>query len=73
LTKPPVFKYYLTTLSPQRSSVNFINVLQAAFMHTDPKSVKKDIQVVSFFTLLGSALVKAARRKLLMKLTPDAK
>ncbi len=28
---------------------NFINVLQAAFVHTDPERAKKDSQVVSLF------------------------
>jgi len=54
----------------ESSGVNFINILQAAFMHPDPKSVKKIVvQLSVFFTLLGSARVKAARRTL-MKLTP---
>jgi len=40
--------------------VNFINVLCAAFACTEPKSIKKDSQVVSLFMLLGSAHTKAA-------------
>jgi len=50
--------------------VNFINVLQASFGHTAPKSTKKDSQGVSFFALSGSEGEKAACRAL-MKLTPD--
>jgi len=46
--------------------VNFINVLQAAFMHTDPK---KYSQAVSLFALLRSGIVKAAS-KMLSKSTP---
>ena len=39
------------------------------FTRTDPKSVKKTVKLSSFFPLLGSAGVKAARR-MLVKLTP---
>ncbi len=56
----------LVKLSP---GVNFINVLQAAFAHADPKSVKETIKLSVFFALLGSASVKATRRTLI-KLTP---
>jgi len=52
------------------SEVNFINVLQAAFTHKDFKSTKKTIKLSTFFALLGSARVKAARITM-MKLTPD--
>ncbi len=49
--------------------VNFSNILQAAFTHADLKSAKKTVKLsVSLFALLGSALVKAARRTLI-KLT----
>jgi len=51
--------------------VNFINILQAAFWHLDPKNAKKTDNLTGFFTLLGSASVKAACRKL-MKLTPKS-
>ena len=51
-------------------SVNFINVLRAAFTHADPESAKKTVKSSSFFALLGSARVKAARR-MLMKLNPS--
>ena len=51
-----------------RPSVNFINVLQAAFTLADPKSAKKTVKSSSFFALSGSVSVKAARRTL-MKLT----
>ncbi len=49
--------------------VNFINILQAAFTHEDSKNAKKTVKLSVFFTLLGSARTKAARR-MLMKLTP---
>ena len=50
-----------------RSSIHvckfsFINILQAAFMSTDPKSGKKDHDVKQLFTLLGSAGIKAAHK-----------
>jgi len=43
--------------------------LHAAFTFADPKSAKRYWQLDRIFTLLGSALVKAASKKL-MKLTP---
>jgi len=49
--------------------VNFINVLRAAFVHADPKIVKKNDNLTVFFMLSGSAPVKATRRTL-MKLAP---
>ncbi len=49
--------------------VNFINVLRGAFILSDPKSTKKTVKLLVFFSLLGSARAKAAHRKL-MKLTP---
>ena len=51
------------------SGVNFTNVLCAAFMLVDPKTVKKIENLTVFFTLLGSEGVKAVRR-ILMKLSP---
>ena len=54
----------------QSSGVNFTNVLRAAFALVDPKSAKKAVKLSSFFALLGSSRVKAARRTL-VKLTPD--
>jgi len=50
--------------------LNFINVLCTAFTLADPKSVKKTVKLSIFFTLLGSASVKAAHR-MLMQLSPD--
>ena len=44
------------------SGVNFIIVLQSAFMLADTKSAKKIVKLISFFELLGSACVKAARK-----------
>jgi hypothetical protein len=57
----------LMKLSP---GVNFINFLQAAFMHADPKSTKNTVKLPVFFALSGSVCAKAARR-MLMKLPPD--
>ncbi len=51
------------------SGVNFINILRTAFPLVDPKSVKKIDNLTVFFTLLGSARLKAVRRTL-MKLSP---
>jgi len=53
-------------------SVNFTNVLQAAFTLADTKSTKKTVKSSSFFALSGSASVKAAHRTL-VKLTPTYK
>ncbi len=46
---------------------NFINVLRAAF--TIPKSTKKTVKMSVFFSILGSAGAKSARRTLI-KLNP---
>jgi hypothetical protein len=43
--------------------VNFINFLRAVFTHADPES-KKDSEVVSLFSLSGSAHIKAAHKTL---------
>jgi len=48
--------------------VNFINVLQAAFAHADPKVKKRQSIQQLLFALLGSAQVKDAH-KMLVKLT----
>jgi len=54
------------------AGVNFANVLRAAFMLVDPKSVRYKIDNLTvFFTPLGSSSKKAACRTL-MKLTPGA-
>ena len=50
-------------------TVNFTNLLRAAFTLADPKSAKKLLDLTVFCTLLVSAHVKAAHRTL-MKLTP---
>jgi len=47
--------------------VNFTNILQAAFMHADPKSAKNTVKLSVFLALSKSEHVKAAR-KMLMKL-----
>jgi len=53
------------TLMKATRSLYFSNILRAAFTCADPKSAKKYSQV--FFALLGSASVKVARSKLLVK------
>ena len=53
----------------ERLGVNFTNILRAAFALVDPKSAKKTVKLSSFFALLGSTSVKAARRTL-VKLNP---
>ncbi len=57
------------TLMKPTPGVNFFNILHTAFALVDPKSVKKIDNLTVFFTLLGSASVKAVRRTL-MKLSP---
>ena len=52
----------------ERLGVNFTNILWAALTRADPKSVKKTVKLSSFFALLGSVSLKAARRTL-VKLT----
>ena len=44
--------------------VNFTKVLRAQKLLVDPKSSKKTVKLSSFFALLGSASIKAARRTL---------
>jgi NAD-dependent oxidoreductase involved in siderophore biosynthesis len=53
------------------SGVNFINVLQAAFMRADPESVKIQLSRQYLFMLMGSACTKDAH-KTLMKLTLES-
>jgi len=55
-----------------KHSVNFIKVLQAAFVSADPKSAKKTVKLSVYFAHLGSIFVKVAQR-MLMKLTPGPK
>ncbi len=50
--------------------VNFINVLEAAFMRTDPECTKRQYSQQCRFTLLGPKSIKAAC-KMLMTLTSD--
>ena len=59
---------YLNLLTQRCPGVNFINILRAAFTLTGPNSTKKCVKSSSFFALLGSASVKAAR-SMLVKLT----
>jgi len=40
--------------------VNFTNIRQAAFMHADPKSAKRQWSCRRLFVLLGPACIKAA-------------
>jgi hypothetical protein len=49
--------------------VNFINILQAAFMRAGPESAKKTDNLNVFFAHSGSTHVKAACR-MLMKSSP---
>jgi hypothetical protein len=51
------------------SRVNFINIQQAAYAHTDPKSVKKTDNLTVFFCAFRIHACKGASR-MLMKLTP---
>ena len=55
-----------------REGVNFTNILQAAFMHEDPKIEKKDSQVKHLFALSGSERVKAGRKSCVRKLCVNA-
>jgi len=55
----------------KKPGANFINVLWAAFTHTDPESVTIQLSHQYLFTLLRSKSIKAALR-MLMKLTPGA-
>ena len=50
------------------TGVNFINILQAAFAHADPKSVKNTDNLTVFLALSRSPCIKVAS-KMLMKLT----
>jgi hypothetical protein len=50
-------------------SINFINILQAAFTRADLKSAKKTDSLTVLFTLMEFVLIKAVRKKLLT-LTP---
>ena len=59
---------FLIALRHATQRVNFINVLQAAFVRAVPKSTKKTVKLSSFIALFGSVRVKAARR-MLVKLT----
>jgi len=52
--------------------VNFINIIWAAFMCTDPKSTKYTDNLTVLFALLGSMHEKALG-KMLIKLTPGSK
>jgi len=66
------FKFIFELLSCFTSGLNFINILEAAFMRADPERTKKIDNLTVFFALSGSTRVKAAYR-MLMKLTPDEK
>jgi len=52
------------------SRANFTNVLLIAFTFEDPKSANRTDDLTVIFVLLGSARVKAERKKL-VKLTPS--
>ncbi len=53
----------------KKTGFNFTNVLQAAFMCTDPESTNKTAKLSVFFALSGSAGAKAPCR-MLMELAP---
>jgi len=54
----------------EASEVDFNNILRKAYMIAYPKSTKNTVKPSVFFSLLGSARVKAVH-KMLVKLTPD--
>jgi len=64
-----VYNQSKTVISSSASSVNFINILRAAFACADPKSAKKTDNLTVFFLLSISGRVKAVHG-MLMKLTP---
>ncbi len=47
------------------AGVNFINVLRAPFIRTDPKSTNKTDSLTVFLVLLGSVRVKASPKTLM--------
>jgi len=57
--------------SKQKLGLNFINMLTQSFFSHRSQKRKKDSQVISHFTLLGSTCTKAACRTL-VKSTPVA-
>jgi len=59
----------LTSVCRYRVGLDFTNVLREAFTLVDRESVNKIDKLTVFFTLLGSASVKAALR-MLMKFSP---
>jgi len=61
------------TLMKLTPGVNFINILRAAFAPVDPKSVKRYWQLDWILTLLEATGVKAVRKNMLVKSTPDWK
>ena len=50
----------MAKLTPR--SINFTNILLAAFMRADPKSAKKDSQLKQLFALLQSVVIKAVHK-----------
>jgi len=52
-----------------RSGVNFINFLRAAFLRSDPESIRFQLSWQYHFLHMGSTYTKAASRNL-MKLSP---
>ncbi len=61
-----ILRLRVRTPPVKSASVNFTNVLRAAFLRKDPKSVKR---LECLFLLLGSLRAKASH-KMLVKLTP---
>jgi len=56
----------------RKLGVNFINILRAAFTHTDFQSARKTVKLSVFFALSRSTCAKSAHRTLI-KLTPGQK
>jgi len=59
---PLVFVLQLFAYYVDQGSISPINIQQAAFACSDPKSAKKTVKLSVFFVVLGSACAKAARR-----------
>jgi len=62
-------KFVSKILMKLTTGLNFTNILQVAFMSTDPKSTKNTVNLSVNFVLLGYACLKAVC-KMLVKSTP---
>ncbi len=63
-------KNFVWILNRWKSGVNITNILCAAVTRADPKSAKICSQAISLFVLLGSELVKTARKMLMNMVYP---